>query len=344
MGQRDAQKARKARLTLGFFRLISPDARPSTFHLQDHRPRVFRRRHGVRESSILSARLGGRYAGLIDLIRAGAPSKRRAKPRAASPISSFRMWNSFRRSRSRKRSSASGSTIPSAPPNTKTNASSRNTRTCSSAFPDSLVGHERPIVRPKVSEKFDYEGEIVLVIGREGRNVPRDQALSMVFGLTLGNEGSVRDWLRHGTLNVTQGKNFDQSGSLGPVDRAGRRCRSRQAAAPDDAHQRRAAPGRQHRAPDLGFLLADRIHHQVRDAETRRSRSSPARRSARAVIRRRRNGSCPATWSKSKFPRSASFAILSSTNNKTRVEPHARLQVGVTINGEIALEFCLRAL
>jgi len=67
-----------------------------------------------------------------------------------------------------------------------------------------------------VSEKFDYEGEIVLVIGREGRNVPRDQALSMVFGLTLGNEGSVRDWLRHGTLNVTQGKNFDRSGSLGP--------------------------------------------------------------------------------------------------------------------------------
>ena len=46
--------------------------------------------------------------------------------------------------------------------------------------------------------------------------MPRDRALSMVFGLTLGNEGSVRDWLRHGTLNVTQGKNFDRSGSVGP--------------------------------------------------------------------------------------------------------------------------------
>ena len=56
----------------------------------------------------------------------------------------------------------------------------------------------------------------MLVIGKEGRNVPIEDALGMIFGLTLGNEGSVRDWIRHGTLNVTQGKNFDRSGSLGP--------------------------------------------------------------------------------------------------------------------------------
>ena len=83
-------------------------------------------------------------------------------------------------------------------------------------FPNSLVGHDQPIVRPKVSDKFDYEGEIVLVIGKEGRHIPQDKALSHIGGFTLGNEGSVRDWLRHGTLNVTQGKNFDNSGSLGP--------------------------------------------------------------------------------------------------------------------------------
>ena len=83
-------------------------------------------------------------------------------------------------------------------------------------FPTSLVGTDQPIVRPKVSDKFDYEGEIVIVIGKEGRHVPREQALGMIGGFTLGNEGSVRDWLRHGTLNVTQGKNFDKSGSLGP--------------------------------------------------------------------------------------------------------------------------------
>jgi 2-keto-4-pentenoate hydratase/2-oxohepta-3-ene-1,7-dioic acid hydratase in catechol pathway len=83
-------------------------------------------------------------------------------------------------------------------------------------FPTSLVGDGEPIIRPKVSEQFDYEGEIVLVIGKEGRHIPEDKALSYIGGLTLGNEGSVRDWLRHGTLNVTQGKNFDKSGSLGP--------------------------------------------------------------------------------------------------------------------------------
>jgi 2-keto-4-pentenoate hydratase/2-oxohepta-3-ene-1,7-dioic acid hydratase in catechol pathway len=83
-------------------------------------------------------------------------------------------------------------------------------------FPTSLVGTEQPIVRPKVSDKFDYEGEVLMIIGKEGRHVPRERALEVIGGLTLGNEGSVRDWLRHGTLNVTQGKNFDRSGSVGP--------------------------------------------------------------------------------------------------------------------------------
>ncbi len=82
--------------------------------------------------------------------------------------------------------------------------------------PLSLVGHGQPIERPRVSRELDYEGEIVLVIGKAGRHVPRERALEHVFGLTLCNEGSVRDWLRHGKFNVTQGKNFDRSGSIGP--------------------------------------------------------------------------------------------------------------------------------
>jgi 2-keto-4-pentenoate hydratase/2-oxohepta-3-ene-1,7-dioic acid hydratase in catechol pathway len=82
--------------------------------------------------------------------------------------------------------------------------------------PASLVGHEQPIERPRVSHQFDYEGEIALVIGKGGRHIPRERALEHIFGLTLCNEGSVRDWLRHGKFNVTQGKNFDRSGSLGP--------------------------------------------------------------------------------------------------------------------------------
>jgi 2-keto-4-pentenoate hydratase/2-oxohepta-3-ene-1,7-dioic acid hydratase in catechol pathway len=82
--------------------------------------------------------------------------------------------------------------------------------------PGSVVGHGAPIVRPRVSDQFDYEGEIALVIGRECRHVQPEAAMACVAGLTLCNEGSVRDWLRHGKYNVTQGKNFDASGSLGP--------------------------------------------------------------------------------------------------------------------------------
>ncbi|HZP79238.1 MAG TPA: fumarylacetoacetate hydrolase family protein [Pseudolabrys sp.] len=82
--------------------------------------------------------------------------------------------------------------------------------------PSSFVGHGQPLIRAPESEQFDYEGEIALVIGREGRRIPRERAMEHVAGYTLCNEGSVRDWLRHGKFNVTQGKNFDASGSLGP--------------------------------------------------------------------------------------------------------------------------------
>jgi 2-keto-4-pentenoate hydratase/2-oxohepta-3-ene-1,7-dioic acid hydratase in catechol pathway len=82
--------------------------------------------------------------------------------------------------------------------------------------PSSLAGHSQAIVRPKVSEQLDYEGEIAIVIGREGRHIAREKALAHIAGVTLCNEGSVRDWLRHGKFNVTQGKNFDASGSMGP--------------------------------------------------------------------------------------------------------------------------------
>jgi 5-carboxymethyl-2-hydroxymuconate isomerase len=82
--------------------------------------------------------------------------------------------------------------------------------------PESLVGHGQPILRPPESEQLDYEGEIVLVIGRRGRRIARPAAWDHVAGLSLMNEGSVRDWLRHAKFNVTQGKNFEHSGAWGP--------------------------------------------------------------------------------------------------------------------------------
>jgi 2-keto-4-pentenoate hydratase/2-oxohepta-3-ene-1,7-dioic acid hydratase in catechol pathway len=74
----------------------------------------------------------------------------------------------------------------------------------------------QPIVRPRESEQLDYEGEIVIVIGTGGRRIPEASAMAHVFGYSCANEGSVRDWLRHSKFNVTQGKNFDRSGSIGP--------------------------------------------------------------------------------------------------------------------------------
>ena len=82
--------------------------------------------------------------------------------------------------------------------------------------PCSVVGSGQPIEKPKISEQLDYEGELVIVIGKEGRHIPRERAWEHIFGMTLCNEGSVRDWLHHGKFNVTQGKNFDRSGSIGP--------------------------------------------------------------------------------------------------------------------------------
>jgi 2-keto-4-pentenoate hydratase/2-oxohepta-3-ene-1,7-dioic acid hydratase in catechol pathway len=82
--------------------------------------------------------------------------------------------------------------------------------------PGSFTGHDQPLIRPPESTQLDYEGEIALVIGREGRRIARDKAMDHIAGYTLCNEGTIRDWTRHAKFNVTQGKNFDATGSLGP--------------------------------------------------------------------------------------------------------------------------------
>jgi 2-keto-4-pentenoate hydratase/2-oxohepta-3-ene-1,7-dioic acid hydratase in catechol pathway len=81
---------------------------------------------------------------------------------------------------------------------------------------DSFVGHNQNLVRPPESLQLDYEGEIVIIIGKGGRRIPKETALKHIAGLTLMNEGTIRDWVRHAKFNVTQGKNFEKSGSIGP--------------------------------------------------------------------------------------------------------------------------------
>ena len=81
---------------------------------------------------------------------------------------------------------------------------------------ESLVGHKEDILDPPESSQLDYEGEIVLIVGKDGRRIPMEQAKKHIAGTSIMNEGSIRDYLRHAKFNVTQGKNFAKSGSVGP--------------------------------------------------------------------------------------------------------------------------------
>jgi 2-keto-4-pentenoate hydratase/2-oxohepta-3-ene-1,7-dioic acid hydratase in catechol pathway len=80
---------------------------------------------------------------------------------------------------------------------------------------DTQVGHEQPIIKPKESEMLDWEGELVAIIGKTGRRIPRQKALSHVAGYSIYNDVSVRDWQRH-TSQFTPGKNFVGTGPFGP--------------------------------------------------------------------------------------------------------------------------------
>ena len=83
-------------------------------------------------------------------------------------------------------------------------------------FARSFVGHETPLTRPPETPQLDYEGEIAVVIGKGGRRISQEAALGHIAALTLCNEGTLRDWVRHAKFNVTQGKNWDGSGAMGP--------------------------------------------------------------------------------------------------------------------------------
>jgi len=113
--------------------------------------------------------------------------------------------------------------------------------------PRSFVGHDTPLLRPRASTQLDYEGEVVLVIGKAGRHIPENAALDHIAAVTLCNEGTIRDWVRHAKFNVTQGKNFDSTGSLGPW------------LVPYPS-QGRAQAGRPHLAADLPLPLSHQLY------------------------------------------------------------------------------------
>ena len=82
-------------------------------------------------------------------------------------------------------------------------------------LPSSHVGHLQPMLRPKASERFDFEGELAVIIGKAGRHIERSRWGEHVAGYAIYNDGSVRDW-QHRTTQWIAGKNFDNSGAFGP--------------------------------------------------------------------------------------------------------------------------------
>jgi 2-keto-4-pentenoate hydratase/2-oxohepta-3-ene-1,7-dioic acid hydratase in catechol pathway len=82
-------------------------------------------------------------------------------------------------------------------------------------FANSQVGHGQPMVKPRASDRYDFEGELAVIIGRRARHVPKERALEYVAGYACYNDGSLRDWQRH-SAQFTPGKNFLSSGALGP--------------------------------------------------------------------------------------------------------------------------------
>ena len=79
---------------------------------------------------------------------------------------------------------------------------------------NTLIGHEQPMIRPKVSSDFDYEGELAVILGRGGRHIPVERAMEHVAGYTCFNDATLRDYLR--LYSQTSGKNFFTTGPLGP--------------------------------------------------------------------------------------------------------------------------------
>jgi 2-keto-4-pentenoate hydratase/2-oxohepta-3-ene-1,7-dioic acid hydratase in catechol pathway len=78
-----------------------------------------------------------------------------------------------------------------------------------------MTAHLSPIVRPKVSDKLDYEAELAFIVGKKARHLTLDNALDCVAGYSIFNDGSIRDYQRK-TTQWTIGKNFDRTGAFGP--------------------------------------------------------------------------------------------------------------------------------
>lgn len=81
---------------------------------------------------------------------------------------------------------------------------------------DTLVADGQPLVKPRASDRFDYEGELAVIIGKGGHKISRANAPKHIVGYSIFNDASARDWQRH-NIQFTPGKNFPGTGAFGPA-------------------------------------------------------------------------------------------------------------------------------
>lgn len=164
----------------------------------------------------LSARHGARWPSLREVIEAGALSRlaeESSKLAADLPLAAIRYDIPIP---APEKIICVGVNFPDRNAEYKDGQAAQSNPSLFVRFPRSFVGHDVPLIRPRESQQLDYEGEIAIVIGKSGRRIAEAEALGHIAAITLCNEGTIRDWVRHAKFNVTQGKNFDRTGSIGP--------------------------------------------------------------------------------------------------------------------------------
>ena len=161
----------------------------------------------------LTASFDGRFASLSDAANAGALAELYAADGASGALADVRLTAPLP---SPGKIICVGVNFPDRNAEYKDGQSAPANPSLFIRFPGSFVGHGDDLRRPPESEQLDYEGEIAIVIGTGGRRIEAANAWDHIAAVTLCNEGTIRDWVRHAKFNVTQGKNFEKSAAMGP--------------------------------------------------------------------------------------------------------------------------------
>ncbi len=161
----------------------------------------------------VGAHLGERYPGLLQVLEAGALDEVRQAAEGGSPVAALDEITYLPVIPDTRKIIMVG--LNYAAHIEETGHEDSDFPVLFSRYADCQVGHDQPMIKPRRSDRFDYEGELAVIIGKAGRDIAADAALGHVAGYACYNDGSVRDYQRH-THQFLPGKNFPATGAFGP--------------------------------------------------------------------------------------------------------------------------------